>query len=212
MRRALAIALGWALLSHAALPAQTPPAPPVPAPAVDSMALRPGDVLQIRIWNEEDLSGDFVVDESGGVILPQLGARRVADIPIGRLRDELRAAYGVYLRNPSISITPLRRVIVLGEVNRPGLVPVDPTVTLSGAVGLAGGATATGDLRRIRVVRDGRIYLQRANQGFTLRDMDIRSGDQIIVDRRSWFDRNSTFLVSALLSVTSIVTTILVRS
>lgn len=207
MRRALATALGWALLSGAALQAQTPP-----NPGLDSLALRPGDVLQIRIWNETDLSGDFVVDESGGVILPQLGARHVAGVPIARLRTDLLAAYAVTLRNPSISITPLRRVIVLGEVNRPGLVPVDPTVTLSGAIGLAGGATPLGDLRRIRVVRDGTIYLQRANQGFTLRDMDIRSGDQIIVDRRSWFDRNSTFLVSALLSVTSIVTTILLRS
>jgi len=207
IRRALAAALGWALLSGAALHAQA--APPAGA---DSLSLRPGDVLQIRIWNEADLSGDFLVDESGGVILPQLGARRVAGIPLERLRNELVAAYGVTLRNPSISITPLRRVIVLGEVTRPGIVAVDPTITLAGAVGLAGGATPTGDLRRIRVVRDGAVLLQRANQGFTLRDMDIRSGDQIIVDRRSWLDRNSTFLVSALLSVTSIVTTILLRS
>ena len=69
-----------------------------------------------------------------------------------------------------------------------------------------------GDPRHIRVIRDGQVLLQRANQAYTLHDIDIRSGDQIIVDRRGWFDRNSTFLVSALLSVTGIVTTIILNS
>jgi hypothetical protein len=39
----------------------------------------------------------------------------------------------------------------------------------------------------------------------------VQSGDQILVGRRAWVDRNSTFLVSALLSLTSIAVTLAIR-
>ncbi len=170
-----------------------------------SVTLNPGDLVRVQIWREEDLSGEFLVDESGMVTLPLIGEKRVAGIPIRRLRTELLEAYRVHLRNASINITPLRRINVLGEVARPGLYPVDPTVSLAGVVALAGGATATGDIRKIRIVRDGTVLMERAGAAETLNTLELRSGDQIFVDRRGWFDRNSTFVVSALLSITGIV-------
>lgn len=173
--------------------------------ASDAISLQPGDVVRIQIWREEDLSGDFLVDEEGIVTLPLLGNKRVVGIPMRALRDTLLEGYRAQLRNPSITVTPLRRINVLGEVQKPGLYPVDPTVSLAGAIALAGGATATGDLTRIRVIRGGTVIQERASAASTLNTIDIRSGDQIIVDRRSWFERNSTFVVSVLLSVTSIV-------
>jgi polysaccharide export outer membrane protein len=173
-----------------------------------AVTLNPGDLVRVQIWREEDLSGEFLVDESGMVTLPLIGEKRVAGIPIRRLRTELLEAYRVHLRNASINITPLRRINVLGEVARPGLYPVDPTVSLAGVVALAGGATATGDIRRIRIVRDGTVLMERAGAAETLNALELRSGDQIFVDRRGWFDRNSTFVVSALLSITSIVITL----
>lgn len=175
----------------------------LPAPA--SYSLQPGDVLSIEVWREPDLTGQFQVAEDGYVVLPLLGRIRAADMPIGELRNTLFERYSTELRNPSIVITPLRRIYVLGEVNAPGLYPVDPTISIAGAVAMAGGANGQGDLQNIRVVRaDGqeqhglRIDSPLAHSG-------IASGDQIFVGRRSWFDRNSTFVVSALLSVTSIV-------
>jgi polysaccharide export outer membrane protein len=179
------------------------------SPASGDVSLRPGDILRVEIWREEDISGDYLVDEAGEVTLPLLGTRRVTGIAIRDLRSTLIEDFRVHLRNPSISIVPLRRINVLGEVNRPGLYPIDPTVSLAGAVALAGGATAAGDLNRVRVIRDGETIRERVGAGETLTSLDIRSGDQIIVDRRSWFERNSTFLVSAVLSVAGIVITLL---
>jgi protein involved in polysaccharide export with SLBB domain len=173
------------------------------------VALMPGDLVRIEIWREEDLSGDFQVAPDGTVTLPLVGRRSVIGLPLDRLRDTLLAQYQVELRNPSITITPLRRVHVLGEVNQPGLYPIDPTLSLAGAVALAGGATPSGDLRKIRVVRGGEVLRLRVGPGATLESADVRSGDQIFVERRSWFERNSTFVVSALLSVTSLAITIL---
>jgi polysaccharide export outer membrane protein len=179
------------------------------SPSTGEVSLMPGDLIRVSIWREGDLSGDFLVDPQGSVVLPLLGEVKVTGTPLSELRDSLLAEYSRQLRNPSITITPLRRIYVLGEINRPGLLIVDPTVTLAGAIALAGGANHQGDLRKIQIVRDGSVIVHTASPTVGLTQLDIRSGDQILVGRRSWFDRNSTFLVSAILSVTSIVITLL---
>ena len=42
-------------------------------------------------------------------------------------------------------------------------------------------------------------------------DMPVESGDQIFVLQRSWFARNSNFLITAILSLTGIVATLALR-
>lgn len=177
-------------------------------PASEGATLQPGDVLLVAIWREEDLSGEFTVDASGTVTLPLLGEKKVSGIAMDRLRDMLIEDYRVQLRNPSIDVTPLRRVDVLGEVREPGVYKIDPTVSLAGAVALAGGATSAGDLNQITVVRSGGVS-ERIPSGTSLTTAQVRSGDQIFVGRRSWFERNSTFVVSALLSITGIVISVI---
>jgi protein involved in polysaccharide export with SLBB domain len=97
-------------------------------------------------------------------------------------------------------------------VNRPGLYNLDPTVTLSGAIATASGASPLGDLRRIRLVRDGKTFAARVGGNETLNTLDVRSGDQIYVGERSWLERNSAFLVGALISTaTTIVVTLIAK-
>ncbi len=174
--------------------------------------LRAGDVIEVFVWREELLSGEFTVDERGYVSLPAVGAQRVTHAPWATVRDSLRAAYARQLRDPEVRLTPKRRVFVLGFVTEPGAYLVDPTVPIAGAIALAGGASSEGDLHRVRVMREGEVLIRRASVESPLAQSDVRSGDQIFVDRRSWFDRNSTFLVSAMISVASIVVTIILTT
>ncbi|MBV9774290.1 MAG: polysaccharide biosynthesis/export family protein, partial [Gemmatimonadetes bacterium] len=176
-----------AALGLLASPARTQQA--APAGTGGGVTLRPGDLIRVAVWREEDLSGEFPVNERGIVVLPLLGEREVTGIPIERLRDVLLEEYRKQLRNPSIQITPLRRVVVLGEVAKPGLQEVDPTITLAGAIALAGGPTPLGDMRRIRIVREGTVLQDRAAMETKLSSIDIRSGDQIFVGSRSWLER-----------------------
>jgi polysaccharide export outer membrane protein len=192
-------------------PAVTPP-PPATWTALDSstaVTLRPGDLLRIQVWREPDLQGDFQVDLDGVVILPLIGEKRVTGIPVRRLREVLIEDYRVHLRNPSINITPLRRIHVLGAVRQPGMYPVDPTVTLADAVALAGGTIEGGDLRRLRIVRRGEVIRERVAAGETLREVDLHSGDQIYIERRPWLQRNGTTLVSMAISATNLVLNII---
>ena len=176
-----------------------------------AFTIGPGDVMRVRIWREKDLNGDFQVDETGRLTLPLLGPRMVKGIPWVQLRDTLLALYAHELKTPSVSLTPLRRVYVLGEVTKPGLYLADPTTSLGGVIALAGGANPQGDIGRLRIVRGGRTVVDRAPIESQLQGTDVRSDDQIFIERRSWFDRNSTFLASAAISVASIVITFVRR-
>jgi protein involved in polysaccharide export with SLBB domain len=183
--------------------------PPVGAQSMratpESFALGPGDVVRVRIWREPTLDGDFQVDEAGRLTLPLLGTRVATGIPWFEMRDSLLTAYRRELKAPSVTLTPLRRVYVLGEVNRPGLYLADPTQTLAAIVALAGGASPIGNMRKLRVVRQGQTIIDHAAIDGQLVQSDVRSDDQVFVDRRNWFELNSTFVASAAISVASII-------
>ncbi|HET7233299.1 MAG TPA: polysaccharide biosynthesis/export family protein [Longimicrobium sp.] len=206
----LLLSLVLPLAQGAAAQGGQPPAQGVQAQ--QSAFLRPGDAIRVQIWREGDLSGEFPVNVNGMVTLPLLGELKLTDVPTDSLRDFLLEKYRVHLRNPSINITPLRRVNVLGEVQRPGMYAVDPTISLAGVVALAGGTTPDGDLNRIQIVREGAVIQERVGAAQTLTAADIRSGDQVMVERRGWFSRNTALVVSALISVTSIVTSIILTT
>ena len=79
--------------------------------ATDQFTLGPGDLLQIQIWREKDLSGKFQVDESGAITVPMLGRIPAAGIPWHELRDSLLSGYSRQLRTTSIILTPASQQI-----------------------------------------------------------------------------------------------------
>jgi polysaccharide export outer membrane protein len=178
--------------------------------SAQATALRAGDKIELAVYRDSSLSGTFPVDERGRVTLPLLGARQVSETPWPALRDSLLAAYQRELSDPAIRLTPLRRVFVLGFVERPGTYYADPTVAIAGVISLAGGAAPEGDLRRIRLVRNNQTVFAKVAMDDARMLEDVQSGDQLYVDRRGWFDRNAPFFVSAMVGVASIVVTLLV--
>src|SRR5688572_26298118 len=55
--------------------------------------LRPGDVVQLRIWREQDLSGEFPVDQAGDVVFPKIGVQKVTEQTPEALRERLLEQY-----------------------------------------------------------------------------------------------------------------------
>lgn len=160
-----------------------------PAPQ-DSNSLLPGDVIRVAIWREEDLSGEFQVDEDGSVILPLLGRRQVVGISPERLRDQLTEEYGGYLVNTAVNVTLLRRVVVLGEVRVPGQYTVDATQSVADLIARAQGLTPDGNAEDIRLLRQGESFRTNLSGTLSLVEAGIRSGDQIMVGKRAWLSRN----------------------
>lgn len=185
---------------------------PAPEPAKASPGsgtLRPGDVVKLTIWREKDLSGELTVDENGVVVFPKLGPMRVTEVAPEALRDTLVALYQRYLVNPSIEVTLLRRVTILGAVRKPGVYPVDPTTTIADALALAGGVAPEGRMNRLELRRgDQRIDID-VHAGMRIADSPIQSGDQLYVPERSWLARN-VGVVTTLISVASSVAVALI--
>ncbi len=187
------VALLQAVVTAPAQNAEAASPPRLPAAEAE---IRPGDQISVRIFREPELSGVFTVSEAGEVVLPRLGRTVVTGVGAAALQESLREAYSAYLRNPSIEVTVLRRIAVLGEVRRPDLYMVDLTTTVRDLLARAGGTTEMGDANAIVLVRGGeQIRLGKAATATTL-TADLQSGDQIVVGRRSWVSVNALGIIS----------------
>lgn len=159
--------------------------------------MQPGDRIVLRVWREPTLNDTVNVDQNDQAVFPRLGVLSLASQTIGALPDTLRARYAEYLRNPSIDVTVLRRIGVLGEVRNPDLYWVDVTMTLPNMIAKAGGITWVGNANDVRLVRDGNAVKIRDWEKAGTLASDLLSGDEIIVGRSSWLSLNALTVVSA---------------
>jgi polysaccharide export outer membrane protein len=122
--------------------------------------LGPGDVIEIRIFNEPDLSGVHQISDGGTIRLPLVGATRVAGLTPDQLSLAITEAYNAkYLKNAEVSLFVKERnsqqVFVLGQVGKPGPVPIEAgRMTVIEAIARAGGTTKLADASRALLTRE----------------------------------------------------------
>jgi protein involved in polysaccharide export with SLBB domain len=203
----VAVALSAAAAGEEAA-AQTPASDRVSADASDSSALRPGDLIRLRVWREPDLSGDFPVDEAGVAVLPEIGPLAVASTPANIVKDSIVRRLESYLTHPAVDVALLRRVQVTGAVQKPGLYHVDATMTVADALALAGGITSSGRSDRVEITREGQKLPGKVSGRTLISRWSVRSGDQLYVPERSWISRNPATILGALSALTAIVYTV----
>lgn len=156
---------------------------------VDDVALPPtaDRPAQVGKSQEQQLSDTFTVRVDQDVLLPVVGT-----VPLrGVLRSELEAvvtrAIAGYIKDPVVHARPLVSVGVNGEVARPGFYGVPPDAVVSAVLTAAGGPTKDARMDKLKLERDGKALfegktLRRAiEQGRTLDELQVRSGDQLVV-------------------------------
>lgn len=166
-----------------------------------ALALRPGDALRLEVKDEPKLNGQFIIGEDGKVLLPLVGLLPIAGQPFTTVAEIVRVAFAHELADPVIRVTPLLRVPVLGEVRQPGLFFVDPTQSVADVIATAGGLSANANRKRITLVRAGQAVQTRLDPASRIPDIALRSGDQLVVGRRSWLSDNSGTFVGAAATV-----------
>jgi protein involved in polysaccharide export with SLBB domain len=151
-------------------------------------ALRPGDALKIVVFRDKELSGEYPIDARGFVQIPGLGVIKAAGLDPTDVTDRLRLALIERgFARPEISVQPLIRVSVLGEVRSPNVYPVDPGTSLLKLLTVAGGPTDRARLRDTRVIRDGRAFrvdMESGLKGSAAGRIVLYSNDVIVVGRR----------------------------
>jgi polysaccharide export outer membrane protein len=159
--------------------------PPLPAVEPTNYHLGAGDQVRIITYGEDNLTGEFRVNDSGNIALPLVGAVHAAGLTSGGLETAVAAAlrHGNLVRNPSVAVEIIayRPVYVLGEVNKPGQYAYQPGMTVVTAVAVAGGFTyrAIEGYAAIVRVADGRSIEGRAR-----RQDFVQPGDVITVFER----------------------------
>jgi len=113
-----------------------------------------------------------LVDTVGNIRLPLLGKVKVAGLSQTQAADKLTSLYKRYLNTPSVYLEVLnKRIFILGEVNKPGVVPLDKEkMTLFEAL------SHVGDLKD-SAVRSNIIILSNTKNGMQIRNVDLTRFD-----------------------------------
>jgi protein involved in polysaccharide export with SLBB domain len=124
----------------------------------EASTLGPGDVVEVRVFQEADLSGAYRVSPDGTIDYPLCGKVTLANFNSSQAADALnKCLSNGFLRNPSVSVLireyNSKKVFVFGEVNKPGTFAFDSEMSIIQAVTLAGGFTKVAAKNSINVTR-----------------------------------------------------------
>jgi polysaccharide export outer membrane protein len=199
MRRALTSAAALTIAGtiagcHPGAPATLAP-PPDCRINLNDTSLGPGDVFDVRVYDEAQLSGTYQVSADGSINFPLIGSVQVAGLtPIatGKLLES-KLSQG-YLRNPQVSILVKeynsKKVSVLGQVTKPGTFTYTDSMTVIEAVVLAGGFTpiaAKNDTVVTRIEKGNKVRLNVPVEAISEgreRNLCLRPGDIVFVPER----------------------------
>ncbi len=167
--------------------------------------LGPDDVVSVVVWNQKDLSGEYVIESDGMLTFPLIGSVKVEGLSLRAVEAEMkRQLSDGFLRDPQLSVSIVQyhsqRVYVVGEVKQPGTYPLTRNTSLIEMLTRAG-ATLTAMTGEVTVVRPRadrkiagpvlpdqglaaeviRIDLRDLERGIVARDLTLRDGDTIVV-------------------------------
>jgi len=175
--------------------AQQPKKPPEAGPIQihESYVIGQGDLLEVFVWRNEQLSREVVVRPDGKISLPLIQDIQAEGLRVLQLKEQITRRLSEYLENPRVTVIVKEinsyKVSVLGRVVRPGVYPITGNTTLVEAISLAGGFTEWANKRKITVIRDegGRKQKFRVNYKKIISGKDpsqniiLQRGDTIIV-------------------------------
>lgn len=167
---------------------------PVPA----DYRVAPGDEIIVQAWGDLSFRDTHRVDREGRIVLRDAGAIGVAGKTLEQAERAIVRQFSRVLSGVSpdgggstiidVSLGRLRaiRVFVVGEVARPGGYDLGPVSSVFEALYAAGGPSAIGSMRDVRLVRDNRVagsldlydYLTRGSREG---DLTLRDGDTVFL-------------------------------
>jgi protein involved in polysaccharide export with SLBB domain len=158
-----------------------------------SMAtLGPGDIIEVRVYQDKDLSGIYQISSDGTIDFPLIGkieaSNKTASDVAKTIQERLRDGY---FKDPFVSVV-VREVVskliyVLGQVEKPGTFPYREGMTIVHAITLAGGLTKIARPNSVVVTRvvDGKenrilVPLKDISEG-KAKNFSLMPGDIIFV-------------------------------
>ena len=165
-------------------------------PPIESTTIGVGDVFSMTVVGEDKLPKEFRVAPDGTVDLPYIHRVQVNGLEPQELAELIRKKLveADVLRDPSVAVDVKeynsKRVVVLGQVQKPGSFPLTPGFTLIQAISQAGGFNTIANRDRINLTRrTGKqsrtivLSVDAITDG-SLPDIPLQAGDTIFVTER----------------------------
>jgi polysaccharide export outer membrane protein len=165
-------------------------------PPVESTTVGVGDAFTMTIVGEDKLPKEFRIAPDGTVDLPYIHRIQVAGLEPQELSELIRkklVAGGVYT-DPSVAIDVKeynsKRIVVLGQVSKPGSYPLTPGITFLQVISQAGGFNSMANRDRVNLTRktgkQSRTIVLSADAitDGSLPDFQLQSGDTVFVPER----------------------------
>ncbi len=179
---------------------------------------KPGDYARILIWDLSqtrdgvrtlDLSNNFSINPDGNVVLPLIGEVSLKGLTPYEASQILKEKYKAYMHNPYIHVRPLIRLTLQGAFNKPGSYLIDPEQSLWDLIAMADGPDGDCDLEAMWIERGGEIVteslLKSFEEGYSLEEIGIESGDQILAPRRRHWNLNLLLTVFNLVATFALI-------
>lgn len=152
----------------------------------------PRDLLEIRVFNLDELNATVRVSEAGTVELPVIGELPAAGHTQNGLAQAIEEALSGFVREPQVFVFvreyQSQRVSIIGAVRTPGTHEMVGRTTLLEAISDAGGVDPMESSGRVRILRDGltgapieidlRVLLEEGNTAYNIR---LKPGDVVNV-------------------------------
>ena len=153
----------------------------------------PGDVLNIIVWREQDLTVEATVRPDGRISLPLINDVEAAGLTPDRLRVVVAQAASKFVEAPTVTIVVKqinsRTVFITGQIGKPGSYPLLGPTTVLQLLAMAGGVLEYADSEKMVVVRreSGHQVSHRVNykdlvKGKNLvQNIELKAGDTVVV-------------------------------
>jgi polysaccharide export outer membrane protein len=191
-----------------AAPVIAPPVATAPAPApspltgadADRYIVGPGDVIQVFVWRNAELTTTVPVRPDGKVSTPLVEDMVAVGKTPTQLARDIEKVLGEYIRSPQVSVIVTQpaslfsQVKVVGQVKTPkplayrqGMTVLDAILEVGGLAEFAAGnrakivRTVGGKQTEIRVRADDLV-----NKGDMSQNLEVRPGDVIVVPESRW--------------------------
>lgn len=160
-----------------------------------SYVLQPGDLVDIRVYMEDNMDRVLRISGNGTVTFPLVGNIKIAGLSLEQAEQTLADRLTAYIRQPQVSMLVKeygnKTVYVLGQVSKPGSIQIPPEkqLTVLEAITSVGGFTDIANTSKVRVLRmeDGKQksmdvdVSQITKQGNKSLDIALQPGDVVFV-------------------------------
>ena len=149
------------------------------------LRLEPGDKINLKVYGEESLSGEYMIDEDGNINVPLAGLIKAGGNTKSALQktivDSLKSQGFQQQPYVTVEVSALRPIFINGEVRGPGAYPYAPGLDLFQTIAMAGGYTPRASTSSVVITRSkqGKRIRFRATQ-----DTPVWPGDSILVSQR----------------------------